>query len=96
MPSFNGSDIERDRMDSAKVRGRHVRNVSIAMPGRNYRNGDDREKGRGMLDILVFDEKERERGEREALSPHSNRGDEAVCRARKREFTAEVPLTDYC
>lgn len=41
-------------------------------------------------------ERTKERGEREALSPHSNRGDEAVCCAREREFTAEVPLTDYC
>lgn len=41
-------------------------------------------------------ERTNERGEREALSPHSNRGDEAVCCAREHEFTAEVPLTDYC
>lgn len=76
-----------DRTDSAKVPGRRVSECvdSSADAG-----------ARGMRWISSRRERANESAEggRETLSPHSNRGDEAVCCAREREFTAEVPLTD--
>lgn len=98
MPSFNGSDIERmDRTDSAKVPGRRVSECVDSSAVAGAKRPEWRENGaRGMRLISSRRERANESagGGRETLSPHSNRGDEAVCCAREREFTAEVPLTD--
>lgn len=79
-----------------KCRGGVCRNVSIAvpLPGRNDRNGENGARGMRLISSRRERANESAGGGRETLSPHSNRGDEAVCCAREREFTAEVPLTD--
>lgn len=88
MPSFNGSDIDRmDRMDSAKVPGRRVRNVSIAVSDRNYTTGmetGERKRPRGMPDILTMRERKRARGEGNFIATLESRRRDSLLRARAR------------